>query len=92
MKLIDADEFAKTLYENIRSDNLRIYSEVCNHIKNAPTVDAVEVIRCKDCKYYIPRIKVPTDSGVFTVKICSRISIGITNPEWYCSYGERKGE
>ena len=27
-----------------------------NIINNAPTVDAVEVVRCRECKYYEPHI------------------------------------
>mgnify|MGYP003307989018 CR=1 FL=1 len=39
-KLIDVNEFAKYLYEHIRNDNLRIYAEVCNYLKDFPEVEA----------------------------------------------------
>lgn len=44
MELIDRNEFAKILYLNVRNDNLRIYAEVCNILKDMPTVDAVPVV------------------------------------------------
>lgn len=48
-------------------------------IKNAPAVDAVEVVRCKDCAFYIPW----GDEG----KICGRVGgyYGKTKPDDFCS-------
>ena len=60
MRLIDADKLEDVLakhqthyygdsdyYEGISQGfNLAIYD-----VKEAPTIDAVEVVRCKDCKY-----------------------------------------
>lgn len=48
-----------------------------------PAVDAVEVVRCKDCKYYM------TDD----VDICA-CPCGLHNPRSndFCSYGERRGD
>lgn len=50
---------------------------------DAPTVDAVEVVRCKDCEY----------CGHFDgLLYCdnSRGLAGSVSPEGFCSYGERK--
>lgn len=44
-------------------------------IDDAPTVDAVEVVRCKDCKHRC-------ENDDF-------ICIGVKNND-FCSYGERK--
>ena len=61
-------------------------------IERAPTVDAVEVVRCKDCKYYC-QDKI---NGV----ICRHPALDFdtecfdhwinTNPDDFCSYGELK--
>ena len=61
-------------------------------IEAAPTVDAVEVVRCKDCKYYC-QDKI---NGV----ICRHPALDFdtecfdhwinTNPDDFCSYGELK--
>ena len=66
--------------------------DVIMMIKTAPTVDAVEVVRCKDCKYYC-QDKI---NGV----ICRHPELDFdiecydhwinTKPDDFCSYGERK--
>ena len=55
-------------------------------IKDAPTVDAVQVVRCKDCKYY-EQAKV-NNKGFL---ICSASGMEITEAD-YCSYGERRND
>ena len=45
---------------------------------NAPTVDAVPVVRCRECKYHN---KPPCPM---------RLSFNLTEDEDFCSYGERK--
>ena len=50
-------------------------------IDNAPTVDAVPVVRCKDCKHLI-------FSDCYGE--CGAARIGIVSPYDFCSYGERK--
>ena len=54
-------------------------------IDNAPTVDAVEVVRCKDCKYY----EHPEYYGGGTKDVC-RTFKRQTREDDFCSYGERK--
>lgn len=53
-------------------------------IDNAPTVDAVEVVRCKDCKKWL-RLE---PSGT-NCRVCAD-STRIRLPYDFCSYGERK--
>ena len=48
-------------------------------IDNAPTVDAVEVVRCKDCKYW--------EDGYFGY--CTKIHSAMEY-DAFCSNGERK--
>ena len=50
-------------------------------IEDAPTVDAVEVVRCKDCKYLM-------FSDCYGE--CGKGHMGIVSPYDFCSYGERK--
>ena len=54
---------------------------------NAPIVDAVEVVRCNDCKH-----KVTTEDGEYDPEdiVCNYwMSDGLTEKD-FCSYGERK--
>ena len=50
-------------------------------IEDAPTVDAVEVVRCKDCKYLM-------FSDCYGE--CGKGHMGIVSTYDFCSYGERK--
>lgn len=54
-------------------------------VSNAPTVDAVPVVRCRDCKHC-------REKDMFGMKKtleCLRID-GAVEPEHFCSYGERR--
>lgn len=74
-RLIDADKLERQEYWG----NERCFDYVdAEDIDNAPTVDAVEVVRCKDCKHY--------DIGGSCI-ICGFQS---RKPDDFCSYGERK--
>lgn len=62
-------------------------------IDDATTVDAVEVVRCRDCKWYMP-------GDLFTdIMFCHRLKKENGKPAKYnycaddfCSYGERKDD
>lgn len=67
-------------------DHTPIYKaeDIYNAIRNAPTIDAVEVIRCKDCKHFTEGM---------AVGMCKRIEDKPIMPVPYnhfCSYGERR--
>ena len=55
---------------------------LASDIKNAPTVDAVEVVRCKDCKWLYDEMD----------DYCCRSHRGLVRicENSFCSYGERK--
>ena len=60
-------------------------------IINAPTVDAVEVVRCKDCKHWQPIHEhiLHMECQIF----CGAYEYGYpTNADDFCSYGERRTE
>ena len=48
MRLIDADSLET--HEIYEGEWVRVV--YADDIDNAPTIDAVEVVRCKDCKWY----------------------------------------
>lgn len=81
MRLIDADVLIGKVFKNDIS-----YNAFKSLVKREPTVDAVPVVRCKDCKEYISRW-----NGDY---ICGRIGsyYGNTKPDDFCSYGERSEE
>ena len=78
-RLIDAD----ALIEEALTEGAYGYVDA-KQIANAPTVDAVEVVRCKDCLYSRERYG--------HIECIHGISYRNTwnKPDFYCSYGERK--
>lgn len=54
MRLIDADEFAEEVASSVQDDfhpHTKIaINSFAKWISEQPTVDAVEVVRCRDCK------------------------------------------
>lgn len=59
-----------------------IYPPGVRHaIENAPAIDAVPVVRCKDCKYI-------TFSDCYGE--CGRGYLGIVQPNDFCSRGEKR--
>lgn len=51
-------------------------------IDDAPTVDAVEVVRCKDCKYHEDE-----ETGMV---YCPNAIGGWVGENWFCADGKRK--
>lgn len=92
MRLIDADYVSARLKPYEPSDEewnvtggtaLRL---IHNAIDNAPTVDAVTVVRCKDCKHHFYKY---VDEEIGEIGGCKVFGCAITNND-FCSYGERK--
>lgn len=89
MRLIDADKLERQEYLG----NERCFDYVdAEDIDNAPTVDAVPVVRCKDCKHYRNH-----PNGLCYLhtepkeNACGHSGNAVcVEPEDFCSYGERK--
>jgi hypothetical protein len=80
MRLIDADKLERQEYWG----NERCFDYVdAEDIDNAPTVDAVPVVRCKDCKHSWEDIGGLTCSHGVCVDC---VVLG----DFYCANGERK--
>ena len=87
MRLIDADALPKYTGYALSAD------EVAMAVENAPTIDAVPVVRCKDCKWWDK-----TDNGF---GYCMAMKHGYMSENWeigiyrtykgdfYCADGER---
>lgn len=73
MRLVDAD--LAPIYLN---------EKACEQIKSMPTIDAVPVVRCKDCVMYQSSGKSGLNLG--WCPVCSFVRWG----DDFCSYGERK--
>ena len=90
MRLIDADALIKEAY----ADGAYGYVDA-KQIADAPTVDAVEVVRCRECKHHRDKNEQEQQYLVEDILICT--SPDATDdcwnavwPDHFCSYGERK--
>ena len=84
MRLIDADALIKSYDLHIvigAGDNICI--DIAD-IAKAPTVDAVPVVRCKDCKYWVEEKELGMFCGCWGGMLTS------CKQDDFCSYGERK--
>ena len=79
MRPIDADELMEKYHKTPVWDSWV-------EINNAPTIDAVPVVRCKDCVMYQSSGKSGLNLG--WCPVCSFVRWG----DDFCSYGERKEE
>lgn len=90
MRLIDADEAYKVL-TNYYHQRTEIQHEALKEaLSKVPTIDAVEVVRCKDCKHGQWHI----DLKGLRYLVCSYpfghgLIVGNHN---FCSWGERRGD
>ena len=90
MRPIDAD----ALMDEANSDGAYGYVDA-KQISEAPTVDAVPVVRCRECKHHRDKNEQEQQYLVEDILICT--SPDATDdcwnavwPDHFCSYGERK--
>ena len=92
-RLIDANALISYIDECSQESRFRVYYGYAkSFIDDAPTVDAVPVVRCKDCKYCEISLVLPTGREMYTCMEGSHDHKMLLNPTDYCSYGVRKGE
>ena len=86
MRLIDADaaKLAANDYAMFRCQ-LGGLVDVVEFLNDMPTVDAVEVVRCKDCKWLYDEYDEKDDYFCRSHRGLARIC-----ENSFCSYGERK--
>lgn len=79
-RLIDADTFLEKMKRTSR------YFDVVFDVEEMPTVDAVEVVRCRNCIHYFSGacLKIYSDGNV------SQDAWQERDDDDFCSYGERK--
>lgn len=86
MRLIDADKLVDMLYDN-EFAVLCPLDEVSGVVDACPTVDAVVVTRCKDCKYSCKDETGRTCEGYWYE--LSEFAVSVEDDD-FCSYGKRK--
>lgn len=84
-RLIDANALISYMDECSKESRFRVYYGYAeNFINAAPTVDAVEVVRCRECKYRF-------GNNGHSKNGCPIIDANIwMDDDDFCSHGERK--
>lgn len=83
MRLIDAD----ALEDKFGCSDADILAK--EEIRDAPTIDAVPIVRCKDCKWFVDN----NGGEWYGCKMFQVVRItpeDAPKPDDFCSYGERK--
>lgn len=83
MRLIDADALVKALNES----GVPYRADVQEVLDAQPTVDAVPVVRCKDCKHCNTDWAMGKWYGS-----CKEWNTHSVMADWYCVNGERKDD
>ena len=87
MRMIDADEVRKNAVPHIRgnygySADIRKWAVLVGDIDDAPTIDAVPVVRCKDCKFF--------KYGDYCCE--DKMEHSHAREDDFCSYGEKEAD
>ena len=92
MRLIDASAMRDDWLENGENEYVYDTNAILDSIDSQPTVDAVEVTRCRDCKYYC--------QDKINGEICRHPELDFdiecydhwinTKPDDFCSHGEKR--
>ena len=88
-RLIDADAFKKSVLTDFwehytqchDTDQTSLMDMIMDNLDEQPTVDAVEVVRCRDCVHGI---------NINNMIACTEFRMVSHKPEDFCNYGERK--
>ncbi len=84
MRPIDADALPIFGWPQAWEEGVGI-ARCCDAVEQAPTLDVVPVVRCKDCEYY------KTESGECPANNGDDPYYSwIPKPDWYCAEGKRK--
>ena len=88
MRLIDAEKVIADLkaMKDVAGYDAILIDGMIKGLENAPTVDAVEVVRCKDCIYGQCE---PIKNGT---RVCEYDFFIVVNDYDFCSRGERRSD
>ena len=95
MRLIDGDaliekfnekaDMAECLVDARTAERFATFCALADAVEEMPTVDAVPVVRCKDCEYSCDEISYLCCSHGVCVDC-------VVPPNFYCAYGKRRAE
>lgn len=94
-RLIDADALNKEFRDFVRASNNSDFEPTPNWndavslVGSAPTVDAVEVVRCGECKWFD---RTELSGTVEPIGYRCKLKQRFVDADDFCKYGERREE
>ena len=89
-RLIDADALISYIDECSQESRFRVYYGYAkSFIDDAPTVDAVPVVRCRECKHHYWEQEPCHGKSVHYCKLPHMRGVEVFK-EFFCYYGDRK--
>ena len=89
MRLIDAKALERQVKEALEKANPVIMGWLLRWIRKQPTIDAVPVVRCKDCKHFVQGA--PYDPCE-CMKWTTKWGVAYTELDGFCHKGERRND
>lgn len=95
MRLIDADalmrDYAKFVRRSNNSDfdDIPTWNDAVSLLGSTPTIDAVPVVRCRECKYWDTDWEPKGFDTDRPIHFCGINDI-FPSGDWFCADGERK--
>ena len=92
MRLIDADRLSEAIYDNVPApyEDASWAKENClAEIEAAPTIDAVPVVRCRECEHHYWEQEPCHGKSIHYCKLPHMRGVEVFK-EFFCYYGERK--
>ena len=91
-RLIDVEPIVKFIKDGLNNPNKEeafgyTAVQILTEIEYAPIVDAVEVVRCKDCKHWLKDVAGCTES----IGRCEFANYFV-GAAGFCTYGERRDD
>ena len=91
-RLIDGDLLMKTVFNDVVLVDGEVKSVgliLAETVDKAPTIDAVPVVRCRECKYHYQEQEPCHGKSVHCCKLQHMSGVEVFK-EFFCYYGERK--
>lgn len=93
MRPVDADAIYNEALENLRKGEIEDweFDSIINYLDGAPTINTVEIVYCKDCKWFEDN----NGGEWYGCKMFHVVRItpeDAPKPDDFCSYGERREE
>ena len=90
MRLIDAKQLEKQVKEAFETQNPVLMGQMLRWIRKQKTIDAVPVVRCRECKNYV--IVDEFEGGKRYMCLVNHFSyLDNDGDNQFCSYGEEEG-